>query len=89
MSFLHLRPASTTLFERLHRTIVVLTGVFLPVAQRARRTLRDRIAAVYRRLTRSRRTCAPVSSAVAPRAPFRDDGMPSFVPYAGRGSMKR
>jgi len=35
------------LFERLHRTIVVLTGVFLPVAQRARRTLRDRFASMW------------------------------------------
>ncbi|MCG5076595.1 MULTISPECIES: hypothetical protein [Paraburkholderia] len=46
MSCLHLRSASTTLFERLHRTIVVLSGVFRPVAERARRTLSDRIAAV-------------------------------------------
>ena len=35
------------LFERLHRTIVVLTGVFVPLAQRARHTLRERIAAVW------------------------------------------
>ena len=46
MSCLHRRSASTTLFERFHRTIVVLTGVFLPVARHARRKLRDRIAAV-------------------------------------------
>lgn len=47
MSCLHPRSASTMLFERPHRTIVVPTGVFLPIAQRARRTLRDRIAAVW------------------------------------------
>lgn len=47
MSFLHLRSDSTTLFERRHRTIDVLTSVFLPVAQRAQRTLLDHIAAVW------------------------------------------
>ncbi|CAB3807536.1 hypothetical protein LMG28688_06566 [Paraburkholderia caffeinitolerans] len=47
MSCLHLRSASTTLFERLHRTIVVLSGAFRPVAQRARRTLSDRIATMW------------------------------------------
>ncbi|PVX85711.1 hypothetical protein C7402_103288 [Paraburkholderia unamae] len=54
MSFLHLRSASTTLFERIHRTIVVLSRVFRPVAQRARRTLPDRIGAMrhaFRQLT--------------------------------------
>ncbi|WP_028218848.1 hypothetical protein [Paraburkholderia oxyphila] len=47
MSCLHLRPASTTLFERPHRTIVALSGVFRPVAQRALRTLPACIAAVW------------------------------------------
>ena len=54
MSFLHLRSASTTLFERLHRTIVAFSGVFQPVTQLARRTLSDRIGAVrqtFRQLT--------------------------------------
>ncbi|MEX3940739.1 hypothetical protein AB4Y44_14560 [Paraburkholderia sp. BR10937] len=54
MSYPHLRSASTTLFEHLHRTIVVLTGGFRPVTQRARPTLSDRIAVVrqtFRQLT--------------------------------------
>jgi len=54
MSDLHLRSASTTLFERLHRTIVVLSGGFRPVTQRVRPALSDRIAVVrqtFRQLT--------------------------------------
>ncbi|MEX3817254.1 hypothetical protein AB3X93_02490 [Paraburkholderia sp. BR14262] len=45
MSCLHFRPASTTLFGHVPRTIVAVSGVFQPVAQRARRTLSERIAA--------------------------------------------
>ena len=54
MSYLHLRSASKALFERLNRTIVVLSGGFRPVTQRARPTLSDRIAVVrqtFRQLT--------------------------------------
>ncbi|MBB2984594.1 hypothetical protein FHX58_007485 [Paraburkholderia tropica] len=54
MSCLHLRSASTTLFERLHRTIVDLSGGFRPFTQRARPTLSDRIAVLrqtFRQLT--------------------------------------
>ncbi|MEM5448502.1 hypothetical protein [Paraburkholderia guartelaensis] len=45
MSCLHFRPASTTLFGHVPRTIVAVSSVFQPVAQRARRTLSERIAA--------------------------------------------
>jgi len=46
MSNLHLRSASTTLFERLHRTISIFSDAVPPVAQRASRALSDRFAAV-------------------------------------------
>lgn len=46
MSILHLRSASTAMFERLHRKISVLSGAFTPVAQRACRTLSDRVVAM-------------------------------------------
>ena len=70
MSCLHRRSASTTLFERLHRTIFVVSGVFGPVEQRAGARCQTASAPCGRRFASSRRACAAVSSAVALRAPL-------------------
>ena len=50
MSCLHLRSTSTALIERFHRTIVMLTGILWPVAERARYTLSDGVAVVRQTL---------------------------------------
>jgi len=48
MSDLHSRSTSSSLADRFHRKISVLSGVFRPLVERACRALSDRIVAMRR-----------------------------------------